>query len=235
MKGIYKITNPKGRIYIGKANDIDFRMRSYKCLNCKDQPKIYNSLAKYGYDSHEIKVVAELNELDSERMLSILEWGLYHAYKIAGFEMLNCVEPDYDGGNLHTEETKRKIGIKSSERNCSEETRVKMRASSKKRFENPTERERHSKINFGRKHSTELIEKRKYTRTQEITEKIRKHTLKSIIQFDLKGNYIKEWPGASVAEKELGITKNSLSAALRGKQIIAQGFKWKFKRDIDGN
>lgn len=48
MVGIYKITNPNGRIYIGQSTDIKFRWGIYRKLKCKDQPSLYNSLKKYG-------------------------------------------------------------------------------------------------------------------------------------------------------------------------------------------
>ena len=64
--GIYKITSPKGKIYIGQSKDIEKRWYSYKKLNCKTQPKIYNSLKKLGVDSHTFEIIYECNaeELD---------------------------------------------------------------------------------------------------------------------------------------------------------------------------
>lgn len=43
ITGIYKITSPSGRIYIGSSKNIRRRFYSYKNLHCKDQPKLYNS------------------------------------------------------------------------------------------------------------------------------------------------------------------------------------------------
>jgi hypothetical protein len=49
MIGIYKITNPQGKIYIGQAVDIKRRKQVYEGIysSLKGQPKIYNSLKKY--------------------------------------------------------------------------------------------------------------------------------------------------------------------------------------------
>ena len=52
MIGIYKITSPSDRIYIGQSIDINKRFRKYYNLKCKQQPKLYNSLCKYGVDAH---------------------------------------------------------------------------------------------------------------------------------------------------------------------------------------
>lgn len=56
---IYKITNPKGRVYIGKSCSINNRMSAYKTVgaSCKQQPLIYNSLLKYGADNHCFEII----------------------------------------------------------------------------------------------------------------------------------------------------------------------------------
>jgi group I intron endonuclease len=62
--GIYKITNPKGRIYVGQSIDIEKRFRGYKKLsNCKKQTKLYNSFIKYGTINHTFEII-ELCSLD---------------------------------------------------------------------------------------------------------------------------------------------------------------------------
>lgn len=59
MVGIYKITNPLGKIYIGESKNIEKRWYYYKILSCKNQRKLYNSLKKYGPDSHIFEVIEE--------------------------------------------------------------------------------------------------------------------------------------------------------------------------------
>lgn len=60
MIGIYKIENPKGKIYIGQSVNIYKRFLSYAGLrNCKEQVKLYNSLIKYGVDNHIFEIVCE--------------------------------------------------------------------------------------------------------------------------------------------------------------------------------
>jgi len=61
MIGIYKITNPKGKIYIGQSINIKRRFNEYKRLNCSQQPKIYNSLLKYGSDNHKFEIIEEFS------------------------------------------------------------------------------------------------------------------------------------------------------------------------------
>jgi group I intron endonuclease len=61
MIGIYKITNPKGEVYIGQSIDIKKRFNAYKKLRCKNQPKIYNSFVKYGVENHIFEILEELD------------------------------------------------------------------------------------------------------------------------------------------------------------------------------
>ena len=59
MIGIYKITSPSGKIYIGQSIDIKFRFDTYRRLNkqVSSSPKLYRSLLKYGYDNHIFEVL----------------------------------------------------------------------------------------------------------------------------------------------------------------------------------
>jgi group I intron endonuclease len=59
MVGIYKITNPKGKIYIGQSIDINRRFKEYKKLQCTQSIKLYNSLKKYGFEKHTFEIIEE--------------------------------------------------------------------------------------------------------------------------------------------------------------------------------
>jgi len=59
MIGIYKITNPKGKIYIGQSINIERRFKEYKQLQCTQSKKLYNSLQKYGWKQHIFEIVEE--------------------------------------------------------------------------------------------------------------------------------------------------------------------------------
>lgn len=49
------------------------------------------------------------------------------------------------------------------------------------------------------------------------------------LQFDLKGNFIKEWIKAKDASIALDICASDICACCRGKQKTAKGFIWKYK------
>jgi group I intron endonuclease len=69
ITGIYKITSPSNKIYIGQSYDILSRWNQYKNLQCKKQTHIYNSFKKYGVENHKFEIVCEcdyeqLNDLE---------------------------------------------------------------------------------------------------------------------------------------------------------------------------
>lgn len=62
MIGIYKITSPSGKIYIGCSTDILRRFKKYKWIDCKGQTKLYNSLKKHGSSTHVFQLIEECDE-----------------------------------------------------------------------------------------------------------------------------------------------------------------------------
>lgn len=59
MIGIYKITNPKGKIYIGQSINIDRRFKEYNKIQCSQSTKLYNSFKKYGPENHKFEIIEE--------------------------------------------------------------------------------------------------------------------------------------------------------------------------------
>lgn len=78
MVGIYKITNPNNKIYIGQSVNIEKRFKEYKNIHTtiKQQIKIYNSLKKYGWENHKFEIIEEcsLEQLNERE----IHWGLYY-------------------------------------------------------------------------------------------------------------------------------------------------------------
>jgi hypothetical protein len=56
-----------------------------------------------------------------------------------------------------------------------------------------------------------------------------KNKIMTILQFSLNNNFIKEWPYASMAAKELNIDRRSIAHCAEGKYKTAGGFIWKYK------
>ena len=95
MIGIYKITNPKGKIYIGQSIDINRRFTEYNKMYCSQSKKLYNSLKKYGPEAHTFEIIEEclLNELDIKEEEYILK---YNSHKI-GLNIKLASKPSWTG------------------------------------------------------------------------------------------------------------------------------------------
>lgn len=95
MTGIYKITNPKGKIYIGQSIDINKRFNRYKSLQCKGQPKLYNSIKKYGWENHITEIIEEC--LEGHLLEKETFWKIY--YNVLNEDSL-CCRIDGRGGQM---------------------------------------------------------------------------------------------------------------------------------------
>jgi len=52
---------------------------------------------------------------------------------------------------------------------------------------------------------------------------------KPILQYDLKGNFIKEWTNVEEIVLNFKTVRQNFSKCLNNKQRTAEGFKWKYK------
>lgn len=57
--GIYKLTSPSGKHYIGQTTDIDKRLKHYKRVDCKTQVKLFRAIEKYGFENFLIEILYE--------------------------------------------------------------------------------------------------------------------------------------------------------------------------------
>lgn len=92
MTGVYKITSPNNKTYVGSSIDIERRFKRYKRLSCKAQLRLYNSFIKYGVENHKFEVLFECNIeqlFEHER-----KFGEY--YNSLGNNGLNCRLPKTD-------------------------------------------------------------------------------------------------------------------------------------------
>lgn len=88
ISGIYKITSPTGRAYIGQAVNLKRRRAEYKGMFCQGQPRLYKSLVKYGWDAHQFDII----EYCSEEELNCSERFWQDVFNVLDRkEGLNCV------------------------------------------------------------------------------------------------------------------------------------------------
>lgn len=100
--GIYKITSPTGKIYIGQSKNILKRSKSYKLLLCKRQPRVYQSIRKHGWASHVFEIVEKCEIED----LNCRERYWQDFYNVLGKKGLNCVLTFCEGVSLSEEAVK---------------------------------------------------------------------------------------------------------------------------------
>lgn len=86
--GIYKITSPSGRVYIGQSKDIESRWSSYRKANCHQQRILFNSIVKYGWINHSFEVIEEC-EMDDLNCRERYWQDLYEVEKRG--KGLNCI------------------------------------------------------------------------------------------------------------------------------------------------
>lgn len=122
LTGIYKITSPSNRVYIGQSVDIEDRWKDYKCLDCKSQTALYNSLLKYGWENHKFEILT----LCYEEQLNEFERDFQEAYDVIKTG-LNCyLTETNDKSGKWSEKVKEKMRKSSTGKNHTEETKQKL-------------------------------------------------------------------------------------------------------------
>jgi group I intron endonuclease len=241
MIGIYKITNPSNKIYIGQSINIKKRWQYYKSQyhNKKDkQNKLFNSLKKYGPENHKFEIIEEctikqLNEreiywgnyykcTDSNIGLNLRELGKQGQWTDEAKSKLSKVQL---GKSRHTSESKAKISIAlkgtkytdEQRQKCSDNSGMKGRPNiaggSKK----------------GWKRSDDSKEKIRQSKTGIKQPKISKALSKPVLQYDLNDNIIKEWSSIKEAAEALGIRETGISLCCNNKLKTSNKYVWKFK------
>lgn len=107
MIGIYKITSPTGKVYIGQTIDLERRLDEYSRLQgCKTQTVLYRSLVKYGVDSHIFEIIIECEQ----EQLNYWERHYQDFFNSTGREGLNCylTKTNDKSGKLSEESVKKR-------------------------------------------------------------------------------------------------------------------------------
>ena len=227
--GIYKITNPNGKIYIGQSTDIKKRFKYYYRLECKGQTKIFNSLKKYGPENHVFEIIEECSiEQLNER--EIYWMGYYNVLK----EGLNLKEGGK--GGKHIQSTKDKISLKLKGKKISEETKLKIYTQERsKNISNKTKGLKRSEevklkislskkgksIGVGRKQSQEERKKRSdirkgYKPSKDHIENMRKSMIGKNTKNIICININKIYTSIKEASKDLNVSERSISNILLG-------------------
>jgi len=165
MIGVYKITSPTQKVYVGQSIDIEKRQQQYKRLVCKNQIKLYKSLKKYGWKAHLFEVICECSVQD------LNETERYHQdYYNVMVDGLNCklTATDSKSGAL-SEDTKSKIGTGNLGKKRTDEEKSKMSKAMKGKSKGVRSEEHKNKLraaSLGKsltaEHVANIIKSRKY-------------------------------------------------------------------------
>ena len=213
---IYVVINCFGdssKVYIGKT----------KNSRENDHKKFYGNAIEYFY----IDEINSLNHKDWEP----LETFWIEQFRQWGFKIMNKRRKGGSGPDFHTFETRIKMskpkpnsgGRGIPKPGTSEALKGKPR---------PDTRERFKGKNFSQKHISNLkLGHLKKDRTFYKSDVWLKNIKKPITQYDLNGNFIKEWSSIREASKNLNINESSISQNLGNKQKTSGGYIWKFKNN----
>jgi group I intron endonuclease len=258
MIGIYKIINPKGKIYIGYSKNIERRFKEYLTLRCRSQKFLKESFQTYGVENHIYSIIEECDiENIKKREKYWIEY--YNSYK-------NGLNSNKGGGGVvnHSDESKNKMYKSRLGKKDSLETKIKKSKSHTGKKHSKIHSNKGTSIseetkqkisksnskpkpkNFGLNHSLKTKGKIKHSDESKtkISNKLKNHpsllsenrkkkisesNSKSILQYTLEGNFIREWSSSTCITKELNYPQPNISAACLGKQKTAYGFIWKYK------
>jgi group I intron endonuclease len=204
--GIYKITSPSSKIYIGSSVDIDFRKYKYKKLHCKKQPKLYNSFMKYSFDNHNFEIIMECKKEDLFHFERCFQ-EIYNSVECG----LNCVYVNTDEKHkIMSEETKEKLRLINTGKKLSKEIVEKIRVAS-----------------TGRTHSE---------KSKQLMSRVQRDLNKkgiAVLQYSLDGVFLKEYLNIRTACREFdnNICRRHITKCCNGKTLSVKGFMWRFKTE----
>jgi group I intron endonuclease len=204
--GIYIITNiVSGKKYIGSSLNYKQRIRQHKYSLRKKthyNNHLQSSFNKYGEESFKF----ELLELTS----NLIERETYHIYN------QNVLNPLY-GYNKAT------IIKNTSGYKMSEYSRGKMSLSKKGTKMHINTKKALIKANKERVYDTSHL------RDREVIDKISKALMKTVLQYDLLGNFIKEWSSVKESSEFYNILHTNISACCRRERLKTNNFQWFYK------
>lgn len=216
MIGIYKITNPNKKVYIGQSINIEHRFYEYSIItNCKSQIALFNSLKKYGPDLHTFEILEECT-IDE---LNFKERYYQDYYNVLSEDGLNC--------RLTT--TKDKFGKNTLESNIKRSNTMK----GVKRGPRPDVTERNKKVHKG-KHITDehkqAISKYFKGKPHPYQGPRGVSLRKPILQYsEDKAILIKEHISIQEAAKSVNRGAGDIHRILSGKGKTCAGYWWVYK------
>lgn len=231
--GIYMVTSPTGKIYIGQSVDIVRRFKAYLNPNQnKDQLKLHSSLMKHGAENHKFEILEQCSEVDLNNR------ERFYIDKFKTFDSKHGMNLMYgqSKGSRHSLSTRSKIskalsGRKSPLKGQPRPEYVRLKISiahlgvkhGRRKFITQDEIRRIKEKLIGVKHTEER--KANIRKSLLNSPNLRRHPVQ---QLSLHGELIKSWPSIELASQTLDIDNSGIRKACTGKIKKSGGFKWKY-------
>jgi len=213
---IYLITNcynDPNKVYIGKTKNC--RKNAHK--------KTYGNQITYDY-------IDEVNSLD-RKIWTPLESFWIEYFRQLGFEIMNPNKKGGGGPEFQSIEMKLKLSKPILQYDLDGNFIKRWNSSL-----DIQEALRYNKFRINQCSSGIAKKYKNYIWIYEGEDKIENRIYNSntsLIQYDLEGNFIREWTSASYAIKYIGYGKgNNINDCARGKYHQTYGYRWKYKKDI---
>lgn len=222
------VNKVNGHVYIGITHHTNpYRRWGYggdKYLHCV---KFMHAIQKYGWKNFEHIVLCKTSK---DRAI-LIEQTLISHYKKLGicYNIANGGE----GAEAMSEETKQKLKkIKSKHpamqgRHHTPEARAKISEAGRNRVMKPSTRQLLEEKVWSKRRNVPII------RSKESIRKQAEKTSMAVLQLDLNGNALREFPSTRVADEFInnGKRHNHIADVCNGKRKTAGGYMWKYKEE----
>lgn len=240
VKGyIYRYYNPiTDKSYIGQTTDLVNRKSSHRGKSIYKRNKFYNAVRKYGWESFEFSIIAEIDAPSDTVCTLVLDY-----LEVLYVKAYNSFHNGYNStpGGHSARGMKRSDEYKNycKNRTYSEATRKKMSESAKSKIVSEATREKCKKNAINRN-----FQRYRELTTEKRNISIRKSLAKAVIQLDINNNIINEFETVTDTVKYIkehlapSLTLRGIEKGLirhcknKTKKAIYYGFVWKYKANV---
>lgn len=233
--GIYQIRNLKNdKVYVGSSVDIEKRLRTHKRNLLKKKHHNIHLQRAFNIDKSNNFKYETLELCDISSLLN-REQAWINATKINSYNL--CPTAGNTLGRICSKETRIKIGISNKNKKISKRTRKNLskalKGKKKPKFWIENIKGEGNPF-YGKKHTKRVLDiiikanKGKKIPKNQIKKSIKGRS-KPVIQYDLDGNFIREWPSAKHAEKKRGFSSSVIGSCCKKKRKQHKKFIWRYK------
>lgn len=231
---IYIHKSPSSKYYVGITSKNRVQDRWDNGNGYKNCPAFYNAILKYGWKNIEHHVIASKLSENKAKKLEI--------HLISFFKACNRSYNITNGGDGHlgyipSKETRIKLGNGRRGKSISEEHKLKLSKALKGRKAHPN-----TIAAIIRTHTSKIVSKETKQKlrdcnlgkrlTKETKEKLSAIASKPVIQYNLNGDFIREYKSASDAARFLGKAPSSIVHCCNHKTNYKTAYKYKWEWKI---